>query len=201
MDQQTSTATTTTSPIIDVIHAGTQVPHDALVELTTRSVFFLNQIDWNEIYPQLALSQTTAMRLGVHDRGGFTELRELQFEGPSARVRTETQQEPDVVDMSGQHQEMAIQMVRLTRVLQVVQELAIARGRGPAGSFSLVCEDGELRVYARRRDGEGDETDLTESCLPPEVLARFEQGFESHIDQDQDSDGWCFVGKRARRRR
>jgi hypothetical protein len=71
----------------------------------------------------------------------------------------------DVLDLSAQRRETAVQIVRLAKVLQDVQKLAIARGPGPAGSFSLVCEDGKLRVYAHKGDGDG--KSLTGSCLPP----------------------------------
>ncbi len=189
--QQTSTSTTTTatSPAINIVRAGTQVPQDALVEVASRSVFYLDQLDWNELYPQLALSQTPAFRMGVHERGEFTELREWELEGPGTRVstgttrRSGTQRGADVLDLSVQRRETAVQIVRLARVLKNVQEFAIARGPGPAGSFALVCEDGKLRVYARKMDTDGDGKSLTGSCLPPEVVARF----EARIDQDSDA--------------
>ncbi|KAH9020498.1 hypothetical protein EDB85DRAFT_2153026 [Lactarius pseudohatsudake] len=183
--QQTSIPTTT-SPTIDIVRAGTQVPQDALVEVVSRSVYYLDQLDWNELYPQLALSQTPALRMGVHERGEFKELREWQLEGAGTRVATrqsETQRGADVQDLSAQHRETAVQIVRLARLLQDVQTLAIARGPGPAGGFSLVCEGGKLHVYARKVDEGGDGKSLTGSCLPPEVVARF----ETRTDQDLDA--------------
>ncbi|KAH9046232.1 hypothetical protein EDB84DRAFT_1435628 [Lactarius hengduanensis] len=165
--QQTSTSTTTT------------VPQDALVEVVSRSVYYLDQLDWNELYPQMALSQTPTLRLGVHERGEFTELREWQLEGAGARVGTETtrqsgtQRGADVQDLSSQRQETAVQLVRLANLLQDVQKVAIARGPGPTGGFSLVCENGKLCVYARKMDGD-DGKNLSGSCLPPEVAARFD---------------------------
>jgi hypothetical protein len=189
--QQTSTSmstpTSTTSPTINIVRAGTQVPQDALVEVASRSVYYLDQLDWNELYPQLALSQTPVLRLGVHERGEFTELREWQLEGPGARVDTGTARRPvvtqrgaGVLDLSAQRRETAVHIVRLAKVLQDVQKLAIARGAGPAGTFSLVCEDGKLRVYAHKGDGDG--KSLTGSCLPPDVVAKF----EPRIERDSD---------------
>jgi hypothetical protein len=140
---------------IKVIRAGTQVPQDALLEVASRSAYFIDKLDWNEIYPQLALSQTPALHLGVHERGTFTELREWQVDGAGA---------DSLPGIAAQRSETAGQMVRLARVLEEVQELAIARGPGPEGSFSLVCEGGELRVYARNG---------AKSCLPLDVMARF----------------------------
>jgi hypothetical protein len=175
----------TTSPAINIVHAGAQVPQDALVEMISRSVFYLDQLDWNELYPQLALSQTPLLRLGVHERGEFTELREWQLNEPGAvqvdarkRRWSGPQKGADILDLSMQRQETAVHVMRLAKVLEDVQKLAIARGSGPEGSFSLVCEDGKLRAYAHKKDGDG--KSLTGSCLPPEVLARF----ESHVDRD-----------------
>jgi hypothetical protein len=128
--------------------------------------------------------------MGVHARGEFTELREWQLDGHGAQVNAGTtgrrkswaQKGADVVDLSVQRQETAVQIVRLAKVLQDVQKLAIARGPGPAGSFSLVCENGKLRVYARKRDGNGNGKTLSGSCLPSEVVARFE--IRTDVDPD-----------------
>ena len=165
-------SSSSSSPVINIIRAGTQVPQEALVEVTSRSAYFIDQLDWNEIYPQLALSQTPALHMGVHERGVFTRLHEWQLDGrPRTGTRTgagATAAGATAPDISAQRQETAVQIVRLAKLLEEVQELAIARGPGPAGSFSLVCENGELRVYARKKDS------ATKSCLPPDVVARFE---------------------------
>ena len=81
-----STSKSMTSPTINIVHAGTHVPQNALVEMISRSVFYLDRLDWNELYPQLELSQTPSLRMGVHERGEFTELREWQLDGPDAKV-------------------------------------------------------------------------------------------------------------------
>jgi hypothetical protein len=150
-----SSATTKEPPTINVVRAGTQVPQDALLEVTSRSANYVDQLDWNELLPQLVLSQTPAVRLGVHQRGTFTNLREWQVDGSA---------DSNVPGLSVQRKETAVQIVRLAAVLKRVQQLAIARGPGPAGSFSLMCESGVLRVYGRN-DKKG--------CLPRDVMARF----------------------------
>ncbi|KAH8993052.1 hypothetical protein EDB86DRAFT_1403817 [Lactarius hatsudake] len=166
----TKTTTSSSSPVIDIVRAGTQVPQEALVEVTSRSVYFLDQLDWNELYPQLALSQTPALHIGVHERGVFSQLHEWQLDGrpPRAGTKVTSDAAAKAPDISAQRRKTGAQIVRLARLLEVVQEIAIARGAGPAGSFSLVCEGGELRVYARKRDAGA------KSCLPPDVVARFE---------------------------
>ena len=169
---KTASSSSPSSPVINIIRAGTQVPQEALVELISRSAYFINQLDWNEIYPQLALSQTPALHMGVHERGLFTRLHEWQLDGqPRTEMRTgagATAVGATAPDISAQRRETAVQIVRLAKLLEEVQVLAIARGPGPAGSFSLVCENGELRVYARKKDS------AAKSCLPPDVVARFE---------------------------
>jgi hypothetical protein len=167
-----SSSPSSSSPVINIVRAGTQVPQEALVELTSRSVYYIDQLDWNEIYPQLALSQTPSLYMGVHERGVFTKLNEWQLDGrPRAGTRTgdgKAAAGTTAPDISAQRQETGVQIVRLAKFLEDVQELAIARGPGPAGSFSLVCENGELRVYARNKDSGA------KSYLPPDVVARFE---------------------------
>jgi hypothetical protein len=84
-----SPSSSSSSPTINIVRAGTQVPQEALVEVTSRSAYFIDQLDWNEIYPQLALSQTPALHLGVHERGVFSQLHEWQIDGePPAGTRT-----------------------------------------------------------------------------------------------------------------
>ena len=145
---------------IHVLRAGTHMPQDALLELASRKATSVKYLDWNEIYPQLALAQVPTLRLGVHENSKFTELREWQIIiGTGARAGASSPP-----DLTAQRRGTAAQIVRLARVLEKVQELAISRGPGPAGSFGLVYENGELHVYARTG---------ARSCLPPDVKTRF----------------------------
>ena len=180
-----STPSSSSPAALNILHAGTQVPQDTLLEVASRSAYFVNQLDWNELYPQLALSQTPGLRLGVHERGKFTEMRELQVMGgadtdtgaasdsddplPPPPPPPASADDADAApswppNLAAQRRKTAAQVVRLARVLEDVQELAISRGPGTAGCFSLVCESGELRVYGRKG---------ARSCLPSDVKARF----------------------------
>ena len=152
------------SSSIDIVHAGRQVPQDALLEIASRSIYFVNQLDWNELYPQLALSQTPGMRLGVHERGTFTELHQWEIGGAGAGAGVGEVGGALAPNLTVQRRRVAAQMVRLAHLLEDVQELAIERGPGPARSFSLVCERGRLNVYERKG---------AKSCLPQDVIARF----------------------------
>ena len=150
----------TQAPTLNIIRAGTHVPQEALLEITSRSKYFIDQLDWKELYPQLALSQTPGLRLGVHESGTFTELRECQVDSDDDAGAG---MPPGL--LLAQRRETAGQLVRLARVLEELQELAIVRGPGPAGSFSLVCERGELRAYGHKG--------VKRSCLPSDVWTRF----------------------------
>lgn len=172
-----STSSSLSPAAINILRAGSQVPQDALLEVASRSLHYVDQLDWNELYPQLALSQTPGLRLGVHDRGKFTELRELQVIG-GADGDSESPGDGGAASwppsLTAQRRETAAQVVRLARVLEDIQELAISRGPGPAGCFSLVCERGKLRVYGRKG---------ARSCLPSEVKARFSStGASADVD-------------------
>jgi hypothetical protein len=179
-----STSSPSSSPeSVNIIRAGTQVPQDTLLEVTSRSVHYVDQLDWNELYPQLAISQTATLHLGVHQRGTFEELREWQIiggadgawgtgadAGADADADADADSDADAEysssppDLTAQRRKTAAQFVRLARVLEDVQELAILRGPGPVGCFSLVCEAGKMRVYGRKG---------AKSCLPPDMKARF----------------------------
>ena len=145
--QRISTSMTTTSPAINIVRAGTQVPQDALVEVASHSVTHLDRLDWNELYSQMTLSQTPALRLGVHEQAEFTELREWQLEGPDARVDTGTtrrwrgtQRGADMLDLLAQRRETAVQIVRLAKVCSNAVGLTsnTARSSGPCKLTSSI---------------------------------------------------------------
>jgi hypothetical protein len=118
---------TTKGRAINIVCAGTQAPQDALPEVISRSACFVDQLDWNELYLQLALSQTPTPRLGVHERGTFTVLREWQVDD-----RSSCSSDSGMPGLSTQRKERAVHIVRLARMLEEVQALTIARGPGPA---------------------------------------------------------------------
>jgi hypothetical protein len=146
VNNQQLSISTMTPPAINIVCAGTQVLQDTLVKMISCSVFYLDQVDWNELYLQLVLTQTPLLRLGVHRHGKFIKLHKWMLDGHDAQVDAGTPRHPswaqgggDVLDLSVQCQKTAVQVVRLAKVLQVVQKYAITCGSGPAGSFSFVC--------------------------------------------------------------
>jgi len=83
-----SAASPSSSPTtIHVLRAGTHIPQDALLELATRKASSVKYLDWNELYPQLALAQVPTLPLGVHERSRVTELHEWQIVDTGAGAR------------------------------------------------------------------------------------------------------------------
>ncbi|KAI9065981.1 hypothetical protein FKP32DRAFT_1566831 [Trametes sanguinea] len=133
---------------IQVIRAGSIVPADSIIELTSRSVRYIHEFSWDEKYPQLVLSQTPHLYLGGHDRGTFQQIRKYRLGGSELR-----------------HVESASQQIfkQLVSILRTIQQLMKDHGR--QGSLSLVCQsDGALKVYKRTSDA---------GLLPESELTRF----------------------------
>lgn len=134
-----------------IVHeGGTEVPSTAVVELATRSVntLKLQGYEWKAAYPQLFFSQTAHHILAVHQRGCFTEIQKRKLSSDELKaVEKEAQSD----------------LKRLRKVLDVIKEIVIAHGK--KGRLSLVCVEGEMKIYKRISD---------ESCLPEPAMALFD---------------------------
>ncbi|KAF7300427.1 hypothetical protein HMN09_00926400 [Mycena chlorophos] len=141
----------TASHGLTIIEGGpsSRVSHSQLLELTTRSTFRANAMDWHENYPQLWLSGTPYHHLGVHNRGRFERIVKRQLGGP----------EFDQV-----RRDVMPSMRKLRTVLGEV--IGLVKAHGARGRLTLVCRDGRLGVYER---------ESMESCLPEEMLERFDE--------------------------
>ncbi|KAI0044338.1 hypothetical protein FA95DRAFT_1497226 [Auriscalpium vulgare] len=133
-----------------VIHAGREVPQDAIIELTTRSAYWLSNTRWGEIYPALYLSQTPHFYIGLQKRGTFYDIQKRTLEDKEFAAHKKE------VDMS---------LRKLGEALKTIQKLALAAAEhGRDKRLSLVCVSGELKVY---------ELVSMESCLPEGTRRRF----------------------------
>ncbi len=132
-------------PHIDMIFAGVDVQQDALVEMTTRAN---GKVRWVETYPQLSLSATPHMFIAAHTEGVITSITKKKLGTP---------------EMEEIGQTLRPTFWKLKLALEAIQELAILHGK--AGRLSLVCDDGVMQVYRKESQ---------ESCLPEEVVARFD---------------------------
>lgn len=124
------------------------VPHSSLVELTTRAERRVAEFDWNDAYPQLFFSQTPHHFLGVHNRGRFTAVDKQKLASPKMRDVERTIQPS---------------LQKLRAALDVIKAVVVKHGQ--RGRLTLVCRDGELQVFERISQA---------SCLPEDVMARFE---------------------------
>ena len=70
----------------------------------------------------------------------------------------------DSLEMVSQREKAETSLRKLGNVLRMIQKIVVKHGR--AGRLSLVCEKGTLRAYERVS---------TQSCLPAEVIRRFEK--------------------------
>ncbi|KAJ6538007.1 hypothetical protein B0H19DRAFT_1213651 [Mycena capillaripes] len=131
-----------------VIEGGAVVPHSSLVELTTRTERREAEFDWNGAYPQLFFSQLPYHFLAIHDRGHFVAVKKRKLASTELQA-IERQVQPN--------------LKRLRAALDVIKDLVVEYGQ--RGRLTLVFRGGSLQVFERTSSA---------SCLPKEVMARFE---------------------------
>ncbi|KAF7357280.1 hypothetical protein MSAN_01323400 [Mycena sanguinolenta] len=140
--------TPTSSHGLTVINGGAVVSHSSILELTTRTQKRAAEFDWNDAYPQLFFSQTPHHFLAVHDRGRFTEVNKRGLASPDLKAVERTLQPS---------------LRKLCVALRQIKDLVVKHGQ--RGRLTLVCRQGKLEVFERTSGA---------SCLPDEVMARFE---------------------------
>ena len=131
-----------------ILRAGVEQPQSSIIELTTRSEKTIHNVNSTDQFLQLYLSQTLHLYVGVHFKGRFFDVRKQGLES-SELVSQREKAEPS--------------LRQLGNTLRMIQKIVVKHGR--TGRLSLVCEKGTLRVYERVS---------TQSCLPAEVMQRFE---------------------------
>ncbi|KAF8964248.1 hypothetical protein BDZ97DRAFT_1817182 [Flammula alnicola] len=135
---------------LTVLEGGSEVSPTAVVELTTRSQMNMktNGYNWKEAYPQLFFSQTAHHFLAIHQRGRFLEIRKNKLSSD---------------DLLAVAMDAQVELKKVWKALDLIKEVVLAHGK--KGRLSLVCRDGELKVYQRNSE---------ESCLPDSALKLFE---------------------------
>ncbi|KAF9259086.1 hypothetical protein L218DRAFT_963957 [Marasmius fiardii PR-910] len=130
--------------------AGNMSPTNSIVELATISKkrFDQSAYDWEEVAVQMLISGTPQLYLGIHDRGRFQEVKQKSFS--------------ESVELQRAEENVKSALIKLRRVLEDIKKLAVENGED--GRLSLVCTDGELKVYKRKSD---------DSCLPADFLDEF----------------------------
>lgn len=133
---------------IRIIQSGRLVPQSSLLEIKTKSAFYFQGIDWNNYLPQLVISQTPNLVLGLHTRGTFGEV---------VHKRT------DDADVSAEQRKLEGRLSLLRMLLGSI--IALTKSYGKEKRFALVYRDQKLRLYEKK---------VPLSCLPEEWLSRFE---------------------------
>jgi len=133
---------------LTIQEGGKEVPQTSLLELVTRWKQNRFQMDWNEVYCQLFLSQIQKHATAYQDGGVFDRIEERMLGSAPELETTKT--------------EALNQMKKLMKILKRIRELVMKEGKD--SRLSLVCVYGVLRVYRRSSQ---------ESCLSDEVLELF----------------------------
>ena len=137
------------APEITVIRAGRQLPQSAIIELNTRSVKSTGGFKWQDQCPPLLLSSITHHFLALHENGTFQRVKKRELSTADSHH----------VDNSARTQDSFKKLVEALKVIQ-----ALVKEHGQRGRLSLVCQDGELKVY---------ESTSEQGCLPESELERF----------------------------
>lgn len=143
-----SAPVSTSSHGLNVIEGGAIVPHSSIVELTTRTERREAEFDWNEAYPQLFFSQTPHHFLAVHNRGRFVAVNKRKLASPEL-LTIERRVQPN--------------LKKFRAAMDVIRGVVMKHGQ--RGRLTLVFRGGSLQVFERMSSA---------SCLPDEVMARFE---------------------------
>jgi len=133
-----------------IFEGGIEVSATSVIELTTRSQMTIKQngFNWEEAYPQLFFSQTAHHFLAVHQRGRFVDIQKRKLQSEQLQAVEENAQGD---------------LKKVRKALDIIKAIVIDHGAD--GRLSLVCVDGEMKVYKRKSD---------ESCLPESALKLFE---------------------------
>ena len=116
-------------------HNRSVVDYERTIEIVSHSRKFRSSFGWAEIYPQLLLSQTRNLFLGLHDFGRFSQVE---------RHTLEELTESDIGE------ELQGDLRRLAKTLRLILKLVGEQGEGE--SLVLVSQDGKLSL--KQREGE-----------------------------------------------
>ncbi|KAH7890453.1 hypothetical protein F5I97DRAFT_32471 [Phlebopus sp. FC_14] len=137
------------------------IPQSDIIEIKTRSV--RKDLDWDEIYPQLYLSQTGYLYVARHDYGAFQPAEKIKLNGPDMKPYIE-------------HAEETI--CKLKALLDAI--LKAVRKEGSGVPLSLVSLGGQLALY-KRKEGTG-------KPLGEKITSKFELVPPEHSTQVTPND-------------
>lgn len=144
---------------VTVVPSGTAlVKQKDLIELVTRSTRSRENFEWSDVYPQLYLSNTPTLLLGVHDAGTFSRVEKFGTDD----VTNEEIRRSKENTQAGMNKVAAV----LNAIRDAVLPLTDADASGDRRDrlLSLIYRDGELKLYERKGDKK----------LPAELLKAFD---------------------------
>lgn len=149
-DQRTpaSQAASKLGPSLDIVIGGSVVPQSSLIEIKTVSEKGSIRSQLTENYPQLFLGQTPHLYRAIHRSGQFYDVEKTELGSRK------------LIDIA---EEISHRLHQVVQALHHIKGIVVKGGAD--GRLSLVLENRELKVFKRSS---------TESCLPREILARFE---------------------------
>lgn len=133
--------------LVNILHEGNLIPQADLVELTTLSYKRLGVFDWGSKYLQAFLGQVPHVFCGVHDQGLFTRVEKWRLDSDFAQTAAKT----------------LCNIRKLAEALASIQRIVMESG--PQCALTLVCQNGELKVFSRESQMD---------FLPRDILGRFE---------------------------
>jgi hypothetical protein len=136
------------APDLTIIDGGSLAPQTSIIETKTRSQRnFTTNFKWEDFGPQLFLSRTPNMFVGVHERGTFTSIEKEQFRSLEMREVT---------------REAQGYLKKMVCALQDIVDLVRKEGNGR--KLSLIYQDGVMKLYERSTGRE---------ALPTEFMLKF----------------------------
>lgn len=140
-----STVAVQSEGLVSIRSGGVLVPQESLVEIKSCSTRNIINFNWASTYPQIYLSQTPNIFIGVHDNGIFTEIRKH-----------------DLARLTEAHAQCALAVKQLRTLLQFIIDRLRKEEHGQR--FTLICKKGELRLYKRKDSNQ---------ALPDDLLSLF----------------------------
>lgn len=147
--KETQSGTKSPSALIEVIHGGIEASQGALVELTSRSQKTMQRINWMKLFYQLYLSGTPHLFIGIHSGGVFEQ--------------TINKHSLNDTEMTSHKKNAEESLRKLGSLLETIKGVVLEHGK--QGRLSLVGMARDVKIYKRKSK---------DSCLPAEVMKRFQ---------------------------
>ena len=134
-----------------VVQFGSPLSQESLINIKTVTSQELSDIDWADMLSQSFLSQTPSLYIGIHNNGTVERIEKCRLD-EAFMIKSEVKISKDVV----------LLRLLLLKLRQSVNDLG--EEKTASGKLSLVCNDGQLALYARND---------AKSCFPEQLSKLF----------------------------